>query len=102
MARQATCECGYIARGETEDEVVDLIQEHLRSAHPQLLAQQRKDPEELVALFAAAGFQPYRIRNDYWAVSYLSRQPAARPERLRAPIRDETVLVFSRRDEEAL
>ena len=39
MARQITCECGYIARGEREDEVVDLIQEHLRSDHPQLLAQ---------------------------------------------------------------
>jgi predicted small metal-binding protein len=39
MARQITCECGYIARGESEDEVVDLIQDHLRSDHPQLLAQ---------------------------------------------------------------
>ena len=39
MARQITCECGYIARGESEDEVVDLIREHLRSDHPQLLAQ---------------------------------------------------------------
>jgi predicted small metal-binding protein len=39
MARQITCECGYIARSQTEDEVVDLIQEHLRSDHPQLLAQ---------------------------------------------------------------
>ena len=39
MARQITCECGYIARGETEDDVVDVIQEHLRSDHPQLLAQ---------------------------------------------------------------
>lgn len=39
MARQITCECGYIARGQTEDEVVDLIQEHLRADHPQLLAQ---------------------------------------------------------------
>ncbi len=39
MARQITCECGYIARGDTEDEVVDLIQEHLRADHPQLLVQ---------------------------------------------------------------
>jgi hypothetical protein len=39
MARQITCEYGYIARGETEDDVVDLIREHLSSDHPQLLAQ---------------------------------------------------------------
>ena len=39
MARQITCECGYIAQAATEDEVVDLIQEHLRSDHPQLLPQ---------------------------------------------------------------
>lgn len=39
MARQITCECGYIARGESDDEVIDLIEEHLRSDHPQLLAQ---------------------------------------------------------------
>jgi predicted small metal-binding protein len=43
MARQITCECGYIARGEGEDEVIDLIQEHLRSDHPQLLAQLNRE-----------------------------------------------------------
>jgi len=43
MARQITCECGYIARGESEDEVVDLIQQHLGSDHPQLLAQLTRD-----------------------------------------------------------
>jgi predicted small metal-binding protein len=43
MVRQITCECGYVARGEDEDEVVDLIQEHLRSDHPQLLDQLQRD-----------------------------------------------------------
>ena len=38
MARQVRCECGFVARGETEDEVVALVEEHLRSDHPQLLA----------------------------------------------------------------
>jgi predicted small metal-binding protein len=36
MARQITCECGQIVRGETEVEVVELARDHLRSAHPQL------------------------------------------------------------------
>jgi predicted small metal-binding protein len=48
MARQITCECGHIVRGETEDEVVDLTFEHLRSDHPQLADQVKRD--EIVAL----------------------------------------------------
>jgi predicted small metal-binding protein len=39
MARQITCECGYIARGDSDDDVVELIEAHLRSDHPELLAQ---------------------------------------------------------------
>ncbi len=38
MARQVTCECGYIARGGSEEEVVELIQQHLRTDHPQMLS----------------------------------------------------------------
>ncbi|HZO69354.1 MAG: DUF1059 domain-containing protein [Kribbellaceae bacterium] len=37
MASQVTCECGYIARGSSDDEVVALTREHLRSEHPELL-----------------------------------------------------------------
>ena len=37
MAKQINCECGYVARGESEDEVVRRIREHLRSDHPDLL-----------------------------------------------------------------
>ena len=37
MAKQINCECGYVARGESEDEVLSLIREHMRSDHPQLL-----------------------------------------------------------------
>ena len=36
MARQVKCECGYIARGETDDDVVAEIRDHLRSDHPEL------------------------------------------------------------------
>ena len=39
MARQITCECGEIVRGETEDELVD---------HPQLAGRITRD--EIVAL----------------------------------------------------
>jgi len=36
MSRQIKCECGFIARGETEDEVVARIEGHIRSDHPEL------------------------------------------------------------------
>jgi predicted small metal-binding protein len=48
MARQITCECGQVVRGETEDEVVDLTMDHLRRDHPQLADQVTRD--EIVAL----------------------------------------------------
>ena len=48
MARQITCECGQIVRGETEREVVDLTFEHLRSDHPQLAT--TVTHEDIVAL----------------------------------------------------
>ena len=48
MARQITCECGQIVRGETEDELVELTRDHLRSDHPQLA--DRITREEIVAL----------------------------------------------------
>jgi predicted small metal-binding protein len=37
MAKLINCECGYVARGETDDEVVDLIRDHMRSDHPELV-----------------------------------------------------------------
>jgi len=49
MARQIMCECGQIVRGETEDEVVELTLDHLRSDHPQLAGQVTRD--EIVGLF---------------------------------------------------
>lgn len=36
MSRQIKCECGFVARGETDDEVVVQIERHLRSDHPDL------------------------------------------------------------------
>lgn len=34
MASQIQCECGYVARGETDDAVVGQIREHLQLDHP--------------------------------------------------------------------
>jgi predicted small metal-binding protein len=48
MARQITCECGQIVRGDTDDELVELTLEHLRSDHPQLAG--RITRAEIVAL----------------------------------------------------
>jgi predicted small metal-binding protein len=36
MARQIRCECGYVARAETDDEVIDLVELHVRTDHPEL------------------------------------------------------------------
>lgn len=48
MARQITCECGTIMRSETEDELVALTLQHLRSDHPQLADKLTR--EDIVAL----------------------------------------------------
>lgn len=37
MAKLITCECGFVARAETDDEVVEKIRAHMRSDHPELL-----------------------------------------------------------------
>jgi hypothetical protein len=48
MARQITCECGQIVRGETEREVIELTLTHLRSDHPELSDKLTRD--DIVAL----------------------------------------------------
>lgn len=37
MASQVTCECNYVARADTDEQVVALIRAHLRTDHPELL-----------------------------------------------------------------
>jgi predicted small metal-binding protein len=39
MAKEINCECGFVARGETEDEVIAQIRDHIRSDHPALVSQ---------------------------------------------------------------
>ena len=37
MARIINCECGYVARAVGDEAVIDLIQEHMRTDHPDLV-----------------------------------------------------------------
>jgi predicted small metal-binding protein len=43
MARLINCECGFVARGDTDDEVIDSIRDHMRSDHPALLDSVSRD-----------------------------------------------------------
>ena len=43
MSKQITCECGYVARAESDEEVVELIRGHMRSDHPDLLDKVTRD-----------------------------------------------------------
>jgi len=38
MTKLIRCECGFVARGETDEQVVSAIEEHMRSDHPAVLA----------------------------------------------------------------
>ena len=37
MAKLIRCECGYVARGDSDDQVVGAIRSHMASDHPALL-----------------------------------------------------------------
>ncbi len=37
MARIINCDCGYVARGETDDELVQVAQRHAREVHDMAL-----------------------------------------------------------------
>jgi predicted small metal-binding protein len=37
MAKLIRCECGFVARGDSDDEVVEVIRGHMASDHPALL-----------------------------------------------------------------
>jgi predicted small metal-binding protein len=37
MAKLIRCECGFIARGDSDDEVVGAIRDHMATDHPALL-----------------------------------------------------------------
>jgi predicted small metal-binding protein len=43
MARIIRCECGFVARAETEEEVIEAIRGHMRADHPALLDSVSRD-----------------------------------------------------------
>lgn len=43
MMRQVRCECGFTARGATNDEVIALILAHVAEVHPDLAAVETAD-----------------------------------------------------------
>ena len=47
MALLIKCECGFVARGETEEAVIAKTREHMRKEHPDLLGKVRR--EDLLA-----------------------------------------------------
>ena len=46
MAKLIRCECGFIVRGETDEDVVGAIRSHIASDHPAL--SQSVSPEDLL------------------------------------------------------
>ena len=36
MGTIVNCDCGYTVRGETEDEVIEKVQEHIAESHPEM------------------------------------------------------------------
>lgn len=44
MAKLINCECGLVARGRTDDELVAVVTEHVNRDHPELVGKlQRED-----------------------------------------------------------
>jgi predicted small metal-binding protein len=48
MPKVISCECGYLARGETEDELVADAERHIQADHPELKGEMTR--EELLAM----------------------------------------------------
>ena len=44
MARVIHCECGFVARGAT-DEVLDAVEAHVRAVHPELVRKVSRQDE---------------------------------------------------------
>ena len=43
MAKLINCECGYVVRGETDDELIGKAEEHIGSHHPELVGKLSRD-----------------------------------------------------------
>jgi predicted small metal-binding protein len=48
VAKIITCECGYVVRGESDDELVAAAEEHMRQNHPDMVGKvSREDVLEM-------------------------------------------------------
>ena len=43
MAKIINCECGYVVRGETDDELLEKAEAHIRDAHPDMIGKVSRD-----------------------------------------------------------
>jgi predicted small metal-binding protein len=43
MVRQVRCECGYVARGNTDEAVIELVLVHVAETHPELASTETAD-----------------------------------------------------------
>ena len=37
MTRQVKCECGYVARADTDEDVLANVRDHMRTDHPEIV-----------------------------------------------------------------
>ncbi len=51
MAHVINCECGQVVRGETDDELVTRVDEHVRRDHPELVGKLSR--EDVLAMAEA-------------------------------------------------
>jgi predicted small metal-binding protein len=52
MAKQIICQCGFVARGETAADTAAIVEQHMRSDHPELVGEVTKD--DLLAMVEEA------------------------------------------------
>lgn len=43
MAKQIICQCGFVGRGETAADAAQIIEQHMRSDHPDLVGEVTTD-----------------------------------------------------------
>src|ERR671923_533321 len=43
MVYLINCDCGYVSRGETEDELVDEVNQHIDEVHPEMAGKVSRD-----------------------------------------------------------
>ena len=43
MGKVINCECGYVARGETDDELVADVEQHMRAVHQDMVGKMSRD-----------------------------------------------------------